>query len=73
MLLEAFGTFDAPQRHEQQREQTSAQSIESRPERAIDFLGTLKHAAEDQNRHGQEYSRTWNREGRTKQRSCVLQ
>ena len=50
VFLEALGPFDAPQRHEQKREQTGAQSIEGRPEAAVDFSGTLQDAAGDQHR-----------------------
>ena len=43
ILLQIFRAFDAPQRHQQQREQTGAQSIEARPETAVDFLRALEH------------------------------
>ncbi len=73
MFLEALGAFDPPQRHQQQGEQTGAQSIKGRAERAVDRLRAFKYTADDQDRHRQEHSRTRNCGSATKQRSRVLQ
>ena len=73
ILFEIFRTFDAPQRHQQQREQTGAQSIEARAETAVDFLRALEHPTGHQNRQRQENAGSRNCARRTEQRRRVLQ
>jgi len=58
MLLESLGALDAPQRHEQQRQQGRSQAVEGRADLAIDLMGDAEDATGHEHRHGAEHSRT---------------
>ena len=73
VLLETLGPFDAPERHEQQRQQAGAQPIKGRAKAAVDFLRALEHAAGDQDRQGQEHSGARHRRGGAKERRRIFQ
>ena len=73
VFLERLRAFDAPQRHEQEREQTGAQPIKGRTQAAVNFLCALENTTGDQDRKRQENPGAWHRRGATKQGRRVLQ
>jgi hypothetical protein len=73
VFLETLRAFDAPERHEQEREQAGAQPIKGRAETAVDFLRALEHAAGDQDRQRQEHSGARHGRGGAKERRRIFQ
>ena len=73
VFLETLRAFDAPERHEQEREQAGAQPIKGRAKVAVDFLRTIENAAGDQNGQRQENSGTRKGRGGTEQRRRIFQ
>ncbi len=73
MFLEPFGTFDAPQRHEQQGEQTGAQTIEGGADAAVDFLSTLEDPTGNEGRQGQQDPGPWDGGAATEQGRRIIQ
>ena len=73
ILLKALRTFDAPERHEQERQQTGAQSIKGRTKLAVDFLRAIEKPAGDQDGQRQENSGARDGGSRTKERRRILQ
>jgi len=57
--LRLLGTFDAPQGHEQERQERGAQAEERRAQAAVDLLRTVEKPAGNQSRHRQQHASPW--------------
>src|SRR6516165_5587216 len=68
-----FGSLDAQQRHEQERQQRRAQAIEGRTDATIELAADLKEPAIYQARESQQNAGTWNRGPLSKQRCCIIE
>src|SRR5215470_10091539 len=72
-LLEMLGTLDAQQRHEQERQQRRAQTIEGRTDVTVELAADLKQPAIYQARESQQNASTWNRGPLSKQRCGIIE
>src|SRR5881409_30338 len=72
MFLEAFGTLDAPERHQEERQDRRAQSVESGADTAVDLTSTLEDPALDEGRHCQEDSCTGHARPRAEKRRRII-
>ena len=71
--LSASGRLMRPQRHQQQCQQTGAQTIESGADAAVNFIDTLEDAALHQGWQGQQNSSPGHRPTGAKQRCGIVQ
>src|SRR5215471_16588891 len=72
-LLEMLGTLDAQQRHEQERQQRRAQTIEGRTDVTVELAADLKKPAIYQAWESQQDAGTWNRGPLSKQRCGIIE
>src|SRR6185369_10293928 len=73
MFLEAFGTFDPSQRHQEQRQDAGAQPVKGRSQTAINLLSAFEHTSSDESRQGQQNSSPRHTGPGTKERSRIVQ
>src|SRR5204862_1792077 len=72
-LLEMFGPLDAEQRHEQERQQRRAQTIEGRTDFTVELAADPKQPALDQTRQSEQHADAGNRGPLAKQRCGIIE
>ena len=73
MLLERLGTPDAPQRHQQQRQQRGPQAVEGRADVAVELSGDPKDTALYQQRDSEHHARSSHGRRLAENRSGVIE